>query len=120
MTDRISINGLVVEGRVGVTEEERSTPQLLVIDLELAVDLSTASRSDDLNDTIDYAIVTGTVATLVARTERKLLERLAAEIGDELSAFTGVLGVTVRVMKQHVPVDERVSEVAVAISRGDI
>ena len=119
MTDRISIKGLVVETRIGVTEEERSQPQPLVIDLELAADLTAAAKSDDLAYTVDYDELTRNVAIFVRQSECRLLERLAAEICDVVSAFPGVLGVTVSVMKQHVPVDEEVSGISVRIARGD-
>lgn len=120
MTDRISIEGLIVEARIGVTEEERSRPQPLVIDLELAADLSAAAKTDNLVDTIDYDDLTNKVATFVRESRFRLLERLAAEIGDLVSALPGVFGVTVSVMKQRVPVDEEVAGVAVRMTRGDI
>lgn len=118
MSDRIAIRGLSVETRIGATEKERSSPQDVLIDIELTVDLSGPGRSDDLNDTVDYDSLVNEVAALVRSGERNLLERLADEIAALLSAKTGVSGVTVEVMKQHVPVREEVSGISVRVERG--
>ena len=120
MTDRIVVTGLVVETRIGVTDKERSHPQDVVIDIEIATDLSKAASSDALEDTIDYDSLVGEVAALVRGEECNLLEHLASKISDQVSAKPGVTGVTVRVGKQHVPVDEEVSSVSVSIERGSL
>jgi FolB domain-containing protein len=118
MTDRILIRGLALETRIGVTERERSRPQEVLIDIELSADLSRPGRSDDLGDTIDYDALVNEVAELVRTGERNLLEKLAEEIASVLSAKEGVSGVTVQVMKQHVPVLEEVSGISVRVERG--
>lgn len=118
--DRISINGLVVEARIGVTPEERAHPQALVVDVEVATDLARAGRSDDLADTIDYDQLTTKVAALVRQSECHLLESVATQIAGLVSALPGVFGVTVSVLKQVAPVDEEVSGIAVQITRGEI
>lgn len=118
MTDRIKVAGLVVETRIGVTDKERSRPQDVVIDIDIATDLSKAASSDALLDTIDYDSLVGEVAALVRANECNLLEHLAAKISDQVSAKPTVTGVTVRVGKHHVPVDEEVSSISVSIGRG--
>lgn len=120
MTDRISISELTVETRIGVTDKERSRPQDVVIDIEMERDLSAASESDSLDDTIDYGSLIDEVAALVRASECNLLEHLAANIADKVAAKPEVSGVTVRVGKQHVPVDEEVSSVSVSIGRGSL
>ena len=118
MTDRIHIRGLALETRIGVTEKERSRAQEVLIDIQLSTDLSRPGLSDDLGDTIDYDALVNEVAGLVRTGERNLLEKLAEEIASLLSAKTGVSGVTVEVMKQHVPVLEEVSGISVRVERG--
>ena len=120
MSDRISISGLVVETRIGVTEKERSRPQDLLIDIEIERDLSAAGASDALVDTIDYDGLVDEVAALVRSTECNLLEALASRIADRVADKDGVTGVTVRVGKGHVPVDEEVSSISVSIGRGSL
>lgn len=118
MSDRITVSGLRVETRIGVTEKERARPQDVVIDIDIATDLGPSGTSDALEDTIDYDGLVTEVAALVRTSECNLLERLAAKIAAEVSAKRGVTGVTVRVKKQHVPVDEEVSAISVTIERG--
>lgn len=120
MTDRITISSLSVETRIGVTEKERSRPQDVLIDVEIATDLTKATSSDSLGDTIDYDGLVTEIAALVRDNECHLLERLAGEIAERVSAKQGVSGVTVRVGKQHVPVNEEVSSISVSIGRGSL
>lgn len=118
MSDRIEIIGLTVETRIGVTDKERSHPQDVVIDIRISKDLSMAGSSDAIEDTVDYDGLVNEVAAFTRASECNLLERLAAQIADQVSAKQGVSGVTVRVKKQHVPVDEEVSAISVTIERG--
>lgn len=120
MTDRISVTGLLVETKIGITEKERSRPQDVVIDLDIVTDLHRAGETDDLEHTIDYDSLVSGIAAMVRASECKLLEKLATKIADEVSAKIGVSGVTVRVMKQHVPVNEEVSGISVYIERGSL
>ena len=120
MTDLISISNLSVETRIGVTEKERSRPQDVLIDIDVATDLSSAGSTDSLDDTIDYGGLVTEVAALVRGSECNLLERLASKIAEQVSAKQGVSGVTVRVGKQHVPVNEEVSSISVSIGRGSL
>ena len=120
MTDRITVSGLSVETRIGVTDEERSRPQDVLIDIQIERDLSVAGSTDDLESTIDYDSLVKEVAAVVRTGERRLLERLGAEIADLVSAKPGVSGVTVRVGKKQVPVDEEVASISVSIERGSL
>lgn len=120
MNDRITITGLCVETHIGVTEKERAHPQDVVIDLEVAADLGPPGTTDDIDETVDYDALVTQVATLVRTSECNLLERLAAKIAEEVSGKPGVMGVTVRVQKQHAPVDEQVSGISVYIERGSL
>ena len=115
--DSITISKLKVLAHIGVTEEERSKPQTLLVDLELTLDLRPAGRSDDLDDTIDYDGLTTEVADLVRASEFKLLETLAESIAAHVCALSRVEGVTVEVTKESPPVSEEVGPIAVRITR---
>lgn len=80
MTDKIILKGIKVTGRHGCSEEERSHDQTFVIDLELYLDLTTATKSDDLGETIDYATVIDDIKKIVGGTSRNLIETVAQEI----------------------------------------
>lgn len=115
--DAIKIRGLRVDAHVGVTDEERSQPQTIVVNVHISADLERASMSDDLEDTIDYAAAATAVAERIASQQSKLLEHLAGGIADDLLSLTGVRGVTVEIAKEPPPLEEDVETVAVTIER---
>jgi len=78
--DKIIISDLEVFYRVGVSEEERATPQRLLISVEMTRDVSAAVAADDLATTIDYYAVTRRLLKLGEGRSWKLLEKLAADI----------------------------------------
>ena len=115
--DRVYIRDLRVETRVGVTEEERSQPQVVVMNVAIAVDLKAPARSDDLSLTVDYGKVILEIADLVRRSEAKLLETIAEQVAGHIARFDPVERVTVEVMKPFPPVAENVGPVSVAVTR---
>lgn len=117
MTDHVVVTGLRVPARIGVTEEERAEPQMLVINLDIAADLSNAGESDNLDDTIDYDALVTRIAGLVEGTEVRLLERMATLVVAEVAKVKGAAGVTVEILKEKVPVEEDVADVRVRIER---
>ncbi|MEA2487788.1 MAG: 7,8-dihydroneopterin aldolase/epimerase/oxygenase [Actinomycetota bacterium] len=114
---RISIHGLKVEGRIGVTEEERAATQTLLIDIDIHADLRAAAGSDDVSDTIDYGSVVDEVTELVATSSYRLLERLGAEITEHICRDPRVARVTVVVGKQSPPVQGVIDEISVGVTR---
>ncbi len=104
--DRITLDSMRFESTIGATADERVFPQMLEIDLEVEADLSAASTSDSLADSVDYT-------QLVELTERVaegggfvLLEGLAGALATAaLRISPGIAAVTVRVRKLAVPID---------------
>jgi dihydroneopterin aldolase len=80
--DRIEIRGIRAYGRHGADPGERDRPQAFTIDVVVDLDLSRARRSDDLNDTLNYARLYHRIVEVVAGTSHALLERLAADLLD--------------------------------------
>jgi 7,8-dihydroneopterin aldolase/epimerase/oxygenase len=115
--DRISIRDLRVATRIGVTSAERAEPQVIVITVDLHRDLRGPSRSDDLQDTIDYHAVTVAIAEMVRASEAKLLEHLAEKIATLVIKTAGIESATVEVRKEPPPMEEDVRTVAVTIER---
>jgi dihydroneopterin aldolase len=117
MTDRIVLCGLRARGHHGVFEHERRDGQDFVIDVVLSVDMSVAGRSDDLNDTIDYGVLTEELAADVARDPLDLIEALAQRLADRCLRNPRVEEVEVTVHKPQAPVTVPVADVAVTITR---
>ena len=78
--DLICIDGIRVLGRHGADPGERDTPQPFDVTLRIETDLDPGARSDDLRETVNYAVVRDRVAEIVASTSFRLIERLASEI----------------------------------------
>ena len=76
--DVIRINGLEVDTRIGVPDEERASAQRLLLDVALEGDFR--GIGDDLAGTTDYAAVAGWVTTECRRRELRLVETLAEEL----------------------------------------
>ena len=102
MTDRIVLDGMVFQGTHGVYPEEHEKPQRFEVDVELALDLAPAGRSDDLAQTIDYGRVFETCRRIVESTRFDLIEALAEAIANEILAESAADEVTVRVRKPEV------------------
>ena len=117
MSDRIVLSSMRFEGRHGVDEEERSLPQLIEVDVELALDLGPAGTSDDLERTIDYSPVIDLCRRVVEERSFRLLEAIAEAIAADILASTTTESVTVRVRKPAVPVDADLDFAGVEITR---
>jgi dihydroneopterin aldolase len=115
--DTIRIDGLRELGVHGVLPEEQTRPQPFEIDVELHVDLTTASETDRLDDTVDYGAVCEAISRVVSSERYALLERLAARIAEVCAVDTRVQRVSVTVRKLHPPVRAMVDHVAVSIER---
>lgn len=118
MTDTIFVSGLVIHARHGVMEHETEVGQRFVIDLELYTDLSDASRTDRLSDTISYSDVVATTTAAFKNTHHKLLERAAGAVADAiLSAFPRIGAVKVTVHKPHAPIAAIFDDVGIVLTR---
>ena len=114
----IELRGLRVDAICGVLPHERVTPQPLELDLDVVADLTAASRSDELADTVDYGAITAVAARVAATLEPQLLEHLAGCIADEVLAVDDrITSVTVAVRKLDPPVPERLATSGVRLTR---
>lgn len=75
--DTLSLRGLALSCRIGVTEQERAAPQTIHLDVELAIDAARAAASDRLKDAVDYATLAGLLQVLARSRSFTLMETLA-------------------------------------------
>jgi len=80
--DKIHIKDLLLRCIVGVYSEERQEKQDVVMNITLHADLSTACRSDRIEDSIDYKAVKKKVIATVEQSSFFLIERLAERIAE--------------------------------------
>ncbi len=118
MSDVISLQGIQGFGYHGVFEHERKNGQEFFVDIELSADLTRASQTDSLEDTIDYGAVCDVVVTHIVGTPVQLIEKLAADIADDiLKQFLLVDSVKVIVHKPQAPVNVEILDISVSIER---
>ena len=117
MSDRIELRGLRVTATCGVLPVEKAQRQPFEVDLDVHADLSTASISDDLSDTVDYGRLTGLVANISDGESFDLLERFAGRLAEAVLDIAGVAAVTVTVRKLRPPVPEDLATSGVRIHR---
>lgn len=115
--DRIELRGLRAVGRHGVLPHEHEHGQTFVVDVVLEADLSAASRSDALADTVDYGTLGTAVVQAVAGTRFDLIEALAGHLADLVVAHDRVTAATVTVHKPMAPMPVLFDDVAVVVRR---
>lgn len=103
-SERIILRNLVYWGSVGVAEWEREAHTRIEVDLEIYADLKKACKSDDLNDTIDYAKLNDLAGKIIGGKRHDLLESLAEEIAGAAFELCNCEKVVVRVRKPHPPI----------------
>ena len=118
MTDRIYINGLALHAYHGVMPHEAKVGQTFTIDLELAIDLSDAARSDKVVDTVSYDKVVECASRAFCAQRHRLIEAAAGKVADAvLTDFPRVQSVRVTIHKPHAPIAATFSDVGVALLR---
>ncbi len=118
MADLIEIKGIKSFGYHGVLESEKVTGQDFYVDVVLVVDLSRASVTDDVFDTINYAEVTDLVVREITGDPVSLIEKLAGNIADRIKAtYPQAATVSVTVHKPQAPVNAQVKDISVTINR---
>jgi dihydroneopterin aldolase len=97
--DLIALRGVRAFGRHGANPGEREQEQPFDLEIQVEMDLSAASHSDDLGDTLDYDRLHERVVGLVQSTSFELLERLGAEILREVFRDARVARAEVQIAK---------------------
>lgn len=112
--DKIIISDLEVFYRVGITEEERSRPQRLLLSVEMAHDFKAAAARDNLAETIDYAAVSTRLLHFGEDSHWELIETLAADLAALILDEFSPKRVSVEVKKFSIP---QARYVAVTVTR---
>jgi dihydroneopterin aldolase len=118
MSDRIFVSGLLIHAHHGVMPHEENVGQRFVIDIELAIDLAPAGRSDKLADTASYSAIVDTATRAFTQESFQLVEAAAGVVAEALLAgFPKVSSVRVTVHKPHAPIAAIFNDVGVSILR---
>ena len=115
--DWLSIKDIEFIGHCGITEEERIVGQRISADIEVTLDLSKATVSDRLEDTVDYVSLCDKVVSIGRGESYHLLETLAERVAREILHGFKVSEVTVRLRKCPAPVEAIKGHFEVEVTR---
>ncbi len=104
----IEVRGLRVLGVHGVLESEKIAPQPFEVDIEVWFDTESASKSDDLSDTVNYAELAHRAEKIVSSESYELLEALSRRIALDLLGFDPRMAsvcVTIAKLRPPIPLD---------------
>jgi len=109
--DRLTIQELAVNARLGVPDAERARPQTITITIEMRGDFGDACRNDDIGSTVDYFQLSQAVRKYCSEGEWRLVEKLAHDIAGLVLAFGRgrLAGVAVELRKYVVPEARHIS-----------
>jgi FolB domain-containing protein len=112
---KITIVELEVFYSVGITDEERSKPQRLLLTVDMSFDFSSAAISDRLEKTIDYHELSQELLKYGTNRSWKLIEKLATNLADHVLGKYRPQAVMIEVKKFAVP---QARYVSVAVIKG--
>lgn len=117
MSDSIFLQGVRLYAHGGVTEAERETGRQYLIDITVDFDLERAGVTDELTDTVSYALLHDIAAGVMNDGRFNLVESRAERIASEILSRTAALSATVRIHKLAPPVAGVVAAAGVEITR---
>ncbi len=116
--DKIELQQMMFYGYHGVLKEETKLGQRFIVDLSLSLDLSKAGKSDDLNDTVNYAQVYTLCRSIVEGEPKRLIEAVAEDLcGGVLNEFPLVQEITIKLKKPDPPIPGYYQAVSVVLTR---
>ena len=118
--DRLTLKGMKFYSHSGIHSFEKDVGQLFEIDLDCYLDLSRASESDRISDTINYPKLFQTVKKVMEASSYNLMERLAGEIADKVLRDFPIKKIKVCCRKPRVPVKGFIDYAEVEIARENV
>jgi FolB domain-containing protein len=101
--DSLHLEQLEVDTRIGVTDEERATPQRIVINLTIWPNTTFEKLHDDIERTINYVELCRATREFVQSRKWKLIETLASDVSAHLIDKFLIQSVQIEVQKFVLP-----------------
>lgn len=115
--DYITLSGIRAHGFHGLFDFERENGQDFSADVVIGLDLSAASGSDRLDDTVDYGALAQQIHEAIVGEPVGLVESLALRMVDLCLSHAPVQWARVTVHKPHAPITVAFDNVSVTIER---
>jgi len=113
--DRLTLVGIRLQPRLGVTPGERRFPQSCVADITVWGDFESAASTDELADALDYSKILAKVVQSAQMREYNLLETLAYRLAREVLEAFPAHRVSVKVRKYPATMTDRLDHVEVEV-----
>jgi dihydroneopterin aldolase len=114
---KIIIEQLQVPTLIGVYDFERTQNTQLLISIELYVNVTKATISDDVADTVDYAKIAELVKTIAAQSSFQLLEALGRVLCQAILDNFAVKQVTMKLEKPDILADTKTVSVSMCFDK---
>lgn len=114
--DKIYLHGLQCECVIGVWKWEQQITQTLVLDIDVATDISSAAKSDDLQDTLDYQKLADRVIEFAQAKPYDLMETLIEQLAEMILKEFSLPWVRIQLDKGGAV--KHVKHVGIVIERG--
>jgi len=106
-------------GLIGVEHPERDVPQSILINLTLFLDTHKAGKTDNIHDTVNYALVAKSIKEQVSTSKYFTVEALAEHLAEYVLTFFPVNFVKLKVEKPNVVRSTQSVGVEIVRSRKD-
>jgi 7,8-dihydroneopterin aldolase/epimerase/oxygenase len=103
VADSVYVTGIEFEASHGYTAAERKLTRRFRCAIELTLDLDAASRSDRIQDSVDYRVVSALAVEIGTTRVFKMIETLAGAIADAIHEKYPAAGLIVTVEKLAPP-----------------
>jgi 7,8-dihydroneopterin aldolase/epimerase/oxygenase len=115
--DRITVRGITAHAHHGVYDWERERGQTFVLDVVLELDTRAAAAGDDLERTVNYALLSQGLHSVLTGEPVDLLETLAQRAADACLTIPIVDAVEITVHKPDAELGVPFDDVTVGIRR---
>lgn len=116
--DKISLKKCRFYGYHGAFKEEQVLGQIFTVDCDLLVDLTAASLSDQLEDTVHYGMVFDVIKQVVEGKPYRLIEKVAGVICQEIfQQFPQVQAIRLAIFKENPPIAGHYDAVGIEVER---
>ncbi len=116
--DSIILKNLVFYGYHGVSEEEGKIGCRFSLDVHCGLDLNRAAASDELDDTISYALLYETIGNAFGERRFRLLEALARHVVQSLfSRHPEIETVRIAIFKTEAPIPTATGQFGIRLFR---
>ena len=115
--DRLTLAGVRLQPRIGVTPGERRFPQACTADVTIWGDFEAAAATDELADACDYGRILDMVLEVAHGREYNLLESLAYRTARSILQAFPVARVAVKMRKQPAGMLDTIDHVEVEVEQ---